>query len=333
MARNLYDLGAKLVKKLGGRAAGEHTPGRPSFGASQSENRLPAGYGAGAQPKAAPSVPTRSEGSAQQDGTAPATAQSGEGGAPSGGFDDYYSRLIATLRSYGVNMELPTLNELYDQLAAFLRPSVDRAIEQRRSYGDTVLAELDADAYSRGMGGSSYLSSMKNREYDAAASDIASLEANYNATLAQYLYNASNELRSIQAEFEKMRRQHQYEMERLRMEQQHSLRLAALRSSGRNTGSDPDPGTNESNELTPEQYAANYEASVAYMRLISGEERNNVFTSMDPYWVGIRRELMQNLTGEDFARLRRRFYTGSGSGHGANGNNGADPTNPRPMTD
>ena len=65
---------------------------------------------------------------------------------------------------------------------------MDSAIGNRREHGETTLAELDADAYSRGMGGSTYLSGMKRREYDAVAADIAMLEANYNAQLAKYLY-------------------------------------------------------------------------------------------------------------------------------------------------
>ncbi|MBR5949487.1 MAG: hypothetical protein IKZ82_12705, partial [Clostridia bacterium] len=121
-------------------------------------------------------------------------------GYDAGSFEDYYSRLIAALHSYGIDMALPTLDELYNQLSSFLRPSVDAAIEGRQRYGETVMAELDADAYSRGMGSSSYLSSMKNREYDDIANDIASMESSYNSTLAEYLYNASNELANIQAQ-------------------------------------------------------------------------------------------------------------------------------------
>lgn len=147
--------------------------------------------------------------------------RSGAGGAsaPSGGYDagsfeDYYGRLISALHSYGIDMALPTLDELYSQLSAFLRPSVDAAIAGRQKYGETVMAELDADAYSRGMGSSSYLSSMKNREYDDIANDIAAMESNYNSTLAEYLYNASNELANIQAQFAAMNRQHELEMQR-----------------------------------------------------------------------------------------------------------------------
>lgn len=77
---------------------------------------------------------------------------------------------------------------------------MDSAIDNRREHGETTLAELDADAYSRGMGGSTYLSGIKRREYDAVAADIAMLEANYNAQLAKYLYEATQELAGHSAE-------------------------------------------------------------------------------------------------------------------------------------
>lgn len=141
-------------------------------------------------------------------------APASSGGYDAGSFEDYYSRLISALHSYGIDMALPTLDELYNQLSAFLRPSVDAAIAGRQKYGETVMAELDADAYSRGMGASSYLSSMKNREYDDIANDVAAMESNYNSTLAEYLYNASNELASIQAQFAEINRQHELEMQR-----------------------------------------------------------------------------------------------------------------------
>lgn len=130
-------------------------------------------------------------------------------GSSSGSFEDYYTRLLETLHGYGVALTLPTLEELYSQLEQFLRPAVDSAIDNRREHGETTLAELDADAYSRGMGGSTYLSGMKRREYDAVAADIAMLEANYNAQLAKYLYEATQELAGIQQSFAEMQLRHQ----------------------------------------------------------------------------------------------------------------------------
>lgn len=140
-------------------------------------------------------------------------------GSSSGSFEDYYTRLLETLHGYGVALTLPTLEELYSQLEQFLRPVVDSAIDNRREHGETTLAELDADAYSRGMGGSTYLSGMKRREYDAVAADIAMLEANYNAQLAKYLYEATQELAGIQQSFAEMQLRHRQDMQKLRAQQ------------------------------------------------------------------------------------------------------------------
>lgn len=297
-------------------------------------------------------------GNAGSGGSSGTNAGTGTGEGQSS-FEDYYNRLIAALRSYGINMELPTLEELYDQLAAFLRPSVDSAIAGRHRQGETTLAELDADAYSRGMGGSSYLSGMKQREYDAAASDIAAMETNYNATLAQYLYNASNELADIQRQFEELRRQQEYEMQRLRAQQQHELELARRReeheralqrereqhelalqrmragqsgSGGYGSAQSGAGSAGSGVSHTPGEYRANYNAYTVYLQCVSEEERYSIFHSGSAYWQSIRDDMLSNLTPADYARLRSLFDPGShgGSGHGgsANGNFG---TRPNPM--
>lgn len=277
------------------------------------------------------------DGNDPADNSSPADSSPANGGSSSSGtntassFDDYYNRLINTLRSYGINMELPTLEELYSQLSAFLRPSVDEAIANRRNYGETVLAELDADAYSRGMGGSSYLSSMKNREYDAAASDIAAMESKYSATLAQYIYNASNELARIQAEFEQLRRQHEYELQRQREQQQHELelqrrreqqalalaQLRAGRSGSSNSGAagsaqDGDTGSAEESEApyTEEEYRAHYNFYELYMRSITEADRVKLFHSTSEYWRKVRNEMLADLTPEAFEYLRRTYDPG-----------------------
>lgn len=196
--------------EMGGGAVNAASGGASSGGRGADANGF---FSANAQSGA--NTAPRSGGSGRY---APRNGSEGGGSgasAPSGGsFEDYYGRLISALHSYGIDMALPTLDELYNQLASFLRPSVDAAIAGRQKYGETVMAELDADAYSRGMGSSSYLSSMKNREYDDIANDIAAMESNYSSTLAEYLYNASNELASIQAQFAAMNRQHELEMQR-----------------------------------------------------------------------------------------------------------------------
>lgn len=52
------------------------------------------------------------------------------------------------------------------------------------------MAELDADAVARGMGSSTFVSSMKAREQSKAESDIAYLESEYAALLAERIFDA-----------------------------------------------------------------------------------------------------------------------------------------------
>ena len=76
------------------------------------------------------------------------------------------------------------------QLREALRPGVDAAIEERREQTQQNMAELDADAWSRGMGRSTYLTDMKDRQMDEEAEDVMDMEAAYSAALAQAFLNA-----------------------------------------------------------------------------------------------------------------------------------------------
>ncbi len=282
------------------------------------------------------SVPVRESGDSQQGygtrggSSAAASAGSSGGSYEAGSFDDYYNRLISALHSYGISMSLPTLDELYSQLAAFLRPSVDAAIENRRRYGDTAMAELDADAYSRGMGGSSYLSSMKNREQDSIARDIASLESGYTSTLAEYLYNASQELAGIQAQFAAMQLQHRYDMQKLHAQQQYAAAHAGSGSSAH--GASAGNGLNGGAEgiadggsvFTDEDYYANYSAYMVYFECISEQDRYNAFHSNLGYWAEIREDMRRCLTEEAYEQLRA-LYDPSCSGSGHHGGRGSRP--------
>ena len=55
------------------------------------------------------------------------------------------------------------------------------------------------------MGGSSYVSSMKMREKDSAAADIAALEGKYTASMAEYIYKAVSAMQQMEADLAKTR--------------------------------------------------------------------------------------------------------------------------------
>ena len=88
------------------------------------------------------------------------------------------------------------------QIRDALRPGVDAAIVRRREQTEENMAELDADAWARGMGRSTYVTDMKDRQMDEEAEDIAEMEAAYSAALAQAFIQAQQDerARALQAQ-------------------------------------------------------------------------------------------------------------------------------------
>ena len=88
--------------------------------------------------------------------------------------------------------------EIQADLTAALRPGYDLAIENRKKQTATNKANIDADAAARGMGASTWVTDVKDREQDAEADDIAMMESNYNAAIAQQLMSALQSERANQ---------------------------------------------------------------------------------------------------------------------------------------
>lgn len=105
---------------------------------------------------------------------------------------NYMQQLQRLLGTSQVEYTPRSTAELQEEISDYLRPSYDRAIAQRREATQTNRAELDADAYARGMGASTYLTDVKARAMDAQEEDIARLENEYAAALAQLVYKAAD---------------------------------------------------------------------------------------------------------------------------------------------
>ena len=133
-----------------------------------------------------PTVPGANR-DAASGGTGSGTGGNADSSAAQLGFSDFYG---AARRAYA-----PALVELADfdseeeakDISGWLRPSYDDAIADRERRTDTYSAELDADALSRGMGRSTYVTDVKSRQQNEEARDIAALESDYGAKLLQYL--------------------------------------------------------------------------------------------------------------------------------------------------
>lgn len=90
--------------------------------------------------------------------------------------------------------DLPTTDKaaLQKEIAGYLRPAYDQAIAERKKATAQNQAAVDVDAYSRGMGPSTWVTDAKTRQLDSEADDVANMENNYAASLTQALLEQLN---------------------------------------------------------------------------------------------------------------------------------------------
>ena len=99
--------------------------------------------------------------------------------------------------------------QLQAQIEASLRPGVNLAIARRKEQTATNRAEIDADAYARGMGSSTYVTDVKDRQMDAEADDIGTMESSYAAAVASALMDAIAQERAMAMQAEQYNAQMQ----------------------------------------------------------------------------------------------------------------------------
>ena len=93
------------------------------------------------------------------------------------------------------------------RIGAVLRPVYEKAIAAIFRGNKQADAELDADAISRGMGSSTFVTDVKRRQDNAAADDVRELENDYGAKLADQLNKAMEGERDRLLEVEKFNAQ------------------------------------------------------------------------------------------------------------------------------
>lgn len=133
--------------------------------------------------------------------------------------DSYYQSFIKTLPNQQISYDPvqyaeQTVDSITAQVEKYLRNYYDQSIADRREATGQQLAALDVDAASRGMGTSTYLSDMKNRQYMAEAADIADLNSDYNANLAQTVQNQYNNYLSNKLNVDFTNRANQLEVDK-----------------------------------------------------------------------------------------------------------------------
>lgn len=244
-------------------------------------------------------------------------------------FDGYYQSVYGLLSTAPVTVNAPSYEELYELYSTMLRPDTDAAIDARNQAAAANMAELDADAYSRGMGSSTFVTSMHGRELSMASGDIAQLEAQYASTLAAQLMNAMNE-------YNQMSLQAQMFNAQLDSDARSDAYSAAFNAYG--TGGGRFSGTggivfSPSGSLSGSSHGSSGSSGsshgsgssgsgsmslascTSYLNMLSPTDRANFFHSDDPYWAARRNEMMSSLGAQQYAYLCS-LYSGTGGSSG-----------------
>jgi len=231
-------------------------------------------------------------------------------------FDSYYQTILNQINVPTVSMDIPSADSIRSQWQDALRPSVDAAINRRQTTSQNAKAELDADAVSRGMGSSTYVSSVKERESANAQDDIGEIESIYGANLAERI------AASLQS-YDQMRLAvQQHNQQAQQSAQQAALSLAgswynsylSQQQSAASSSSKSSSSSGNSSSSTA-KVSSNLAASdyLTYVEKLSSSQREQLFTSSESYWK-VRRdssggfhELIAALGSNSYLGLRERY--------------------------
>lgn len=228
--------------------------------------------------------------------TQAAYEKSGGASAPQS-FGDYYTLALSYVRPRTMSVPAFSVEDIRKELQSYLRPVVDLGIERRREAAREADAELTADAFSRGMGQSTYISSMKEREEDDVERDVAAMEAQYGAQLAEKLYQAMEAYNERLFEAQKYNAQAQSSAENA------ALGLASEFYGARETGQ----ASTTSKKKTAREPALSFTEVYELMGYLSAEERKSLFAGEGAYWKQIRAEIQASVSGDTFQALRGEF--------------------------
>lgn len=219
-------------------------------------------------------------------------------------FGEYYGMIMNSLSVPSVSVSVPTKAELKEDISSYLRPSVDLAIENRRKSGESAKAELDADAVSRGMGSSTYVSSMKEREDDDTEDDVSMMEAQYTATLAERIASALEKYESMSLQAQMQNAQYAYNAQSTALGLASQLYGTYLANSSKSAGSSSGSGSGKSSSKKSGMSALDY---ISFVSGLNTAERNKLYNSADTDWSAMRTELVDAFGNDGYKSLRSAF--------------------------
>jgi hypothetical protein len=215
-------------------------------------------------------------------------------------------------------VEFTPLSEevLSETIRNWIRPAYEQAIQSRREQTQRINAELDADAWSRGMGQSTYLSDVKERQYQGEQRDVDTLESNYASALAGQLYDAmkAQQEKKIEVdEFNAEQINHARELAMKAARELYDAYLSAQSHGGGGGGGTRSTGDRKSFAEMALAGAADrlpktdYRTAEELIARMSPKERARLYNRTDPKYLKLRSELSYSLGSGGLSSLMRKY--------------------------
>lgn len=225
-------------------------------------------------------------------------------------FNSYFSSIMNSLSVPEVTVQTPSISEVRSMWSEALRPSADAAIEKRSKAAEREMAEIDADAVSRGMGSSSYVTSVKAREMEEAQDDIADIEARYGAALAEKIYDTLQSYDQLGYNARKYNAEAGAAAQKAALSMAsdwYSSYLASQRAeqNARSTVSAAAKATASSAKKSSSGLSADDYAE--YVRNLSQNQRKQLFSSESSYWSSRRDEIYSALGKTLYDSLKKKY--------------------------
>lgn len=242
-------------------------------------------------------------------------------------FDKILSSLLETYAPTLIQYEPANAQTLQAQIAQWLRPVYEQSIKNRENSTSISNAELDADAISRGMGSSTYVTDVKNHNFLDQSKDIANIETDYGSALAKYLFEALEDDRDRQLEvdtFNADAKNHAYEQafdaavalyETYKASGGGSS-LSHSASGGSSLGAaNAAQSTNSRADRAQDIYGSVFSSvetvdpkdSALYLALLSGDKRDRVLNGTSKSSIKARAELVKSLGAKKYQQYVKRY--------------------------
>lgn len=250
----------------------------------------------------------------------PSNAQSSAVQIPS--YESIFSEMLKRYLPETVEFTPLSEREISNMIANWLRPAYEQAIRARQTQTRHFNAELDADAWSRGMGSSTYVTDVKSRAFRDEAQDVDDLESDYASTLAGHLYDAMRAQQEQKVEIDRFNAEqinHAREQAASAATALYNAYLtAANQSSGgksRSTGKQTASAAQSVSALEAllslpgqEEYAEiSYTDARSLLSRMTNRERAALYAGADPDAARQKAEIIHSLGSDAYNRLKAQF--------------------------